>query len=421
MLRRTVAALLVFWAASPAGSAEDKPAPVTAWQLRARFAQHPAGKDLERLRARVQATFGKRALETGTARPLVEEGLVVWAIAVTPEQAKAGVVPKVVINKGQRRADMQALGSGSDLFILYADLPNFTELFYEYDVSGRRTGAGRVQVEYYNPDPDSLVRGNVPRGKLTKHTWKSKIFAGTVRNYYVYAPARYDPKGPPACVMVFQDGGLYLSSVLRTNVTLDNLIHKKEIPVMIGLFIDPGVIPAKDGGRPVANRSVEYDTLSDKYARFLRDEMLPEVGKTYRLRTDAASRAICGISSGGICAFTVAWEMPDQFSKVLSHVGSFTNIRGGHVYPPLIRKTPRKDIRVFLQDGRRDLDNEYGNWPLANQEMAAALRFRGYDLRFVMDEGFHTGLYAGAHLPSMLRWLWRDYKAPEKEKEGSER
>jgi enterochelin esterase family protein len=155
--------------------------------------------------------------------------------------------------------------------------------------------------------------------------------------------------------------------------------------------------------------------LSDQYARFLLEEILPEAGKHVKLRKDAAGRAIAGISSGGICAFTAAWERPDQFSKVLSWVGSFTNIAsgksgrdGGHNYPAIIRKSPKKPIRVFLQDGSNDLDNAHGNWPLANQQMAKALRFKGYDYQFVMGEGFHSNLHGRAILPDSLRWLWRD-------------
>jgi enterochelin esterase family protein len=185
------------------------------------------------------------------------------------------------------------------------------------------------------------------------------------------------------------------------------------MPVTIGIFIDPGQIPSSAGGRPRSNRSFEYDTLSDAYSRFLLEEILPAVGEKYTLTTDPAGRAICGISSGGICAFTVAWERPDAFSKVISYVGSFTNIRGGHVYPALIRKTERKPIRVFLQDGENDLDNLHGNWPLANRQMAAALKFAGYDYRFTMGTGGHNGQQGGAILPEMLRWLWRDYPGVE--------
>jgi enterochelin esterase-like enzyme len=264
----------------------------------------------------------------------------------------------------------------------------------------------------YKLGPDSQEQEGVPHGTVTKYTWTSTVFPGTVRDYWVYVPAQYD-KEHPACVMVFQDGGGYVNpkGQFRVPVVFDNLIHKKEMPVTIGIFINPGNIPAtKPGEAARSNRSFEYDTLSDQYVRFLDKEILPEVGKQYALRQDAAGRAICGISSGGICAFTAAWERPDLFSKVLSHVGSFTNIRGGHVYPALIRKTERKPIRVFLQDGSGDLDNLHGSWPLANQEMAAALKFAGYDYQFVFGDGGHNGKHGGAILPDSLRWLWRGEK-----------
>jgi len=211
--------------------------------------------------------------------------------------------------------------------------------------------------------------------------------------------------------MVFQDGGSYVKADgnFRVPVVFDNLIHKKEMPVTIGVFINPGVIPAKDANKPAEkNRSFEYDTLSDQYARMLLEEILAEVGKKYNLATNANRRAICGSSSGGICSWTVAWQRPDAFGKVISFIGSFTNIRGGHVYPSLIRKTPPKPIRVFLQDGSNDLDNEHGNWPLANQEMAAALKFAKYDYKFVFGDGAHSGKHGGSILPDALRWLWRD-------------
>ncbi len=268
----------------------------------------------------------------------------------------------------------------------------------------------------YQFGPDSQVKEGVPRGKVTKHEWKSEVFPGTVRNYWVYLPAQYDA-AKPACVMVFQDGGNYVKQDgdFRVPIVFDNLIHRGEMPVTIGIFIDPGEIPAgKEGEKAVRNRSFEYDTLSQQYAKFLLEEILPAVGKEYKLTQEASGRAICGISSGGICAFTVAWQRPDAFSKVLSHVGSFTNIRGGHVYPALIRKTEPKPIRVFLQDGSGDLDNQHGNWPLANQEMAAALKFAKYDYRFEYGTGAHSGKHGGAILPEALRWLWRDHRAEKK-------
>jgi enterochelin esterase family protein len=264
----------------------------------------------------------------------------------------------------------------------------------------------------YKLGPDSMEQPDVPHGKLTKHTWKSQVFPKTVRNYWVYVPAQYDPKRP-ACVMVFQDGWAYANpkGEFRVPTVFDNLIDKKDMPVTIGIFINPGVIPSDQADKePDSNRSFEYDTLSDQYARFLETEILPEVAKDYNLRNDAAGRAICGISSGGICAFTVAWQRPDLFSKVLSHVGSFTNIRGGDVYPGKIRKAKHRPVRVFLQDGSGDLDNEHGNWPLANQQMARALQFARYDYQFVYGDGGHNGIHGGAILPESLRWLWRGEK-----------
>ncbi len=267
----------------------------------------------------------------------------------------------------------------------------------------------------YQLGPESQRQEGVPQGKVIKKSWKSQVFAGTERDYWVYVPAQYQADRP-AAVMVFQDGGAYVNEegAFRTPVVFDNLIHKGQMPVVIGIFINPGVIPpAKAGEAPRQNRSFEYDTLSDQYARFLLEEMLPEVGKEYQLTTDPEGRAICGISSGGICAFTVAWERPDAFRKVLSHVGSFTNIRGGHVYPSLIRKTERKPIKVFLQDGSGDVDNLHGSWPLANQEMAAALKFAKYEYEFAYGDGGHNGKHGGAILPDSLRWLWKDYQASE--------
>lgn len=267
--------------------------------------------------------------------------------------------------------------------------------------------------------PDSQRRDGVPRGTVTRHEWRSTVFAGTVREYFVYVPAQYEGKRP-AAVMVFQDGHTFVKEGgdYRVPVVFDNLIHAGEMPVTVAIMINPGVfgdkLTAPQGwNRPQgmkSNRSVEYDTPSDAYARFLESEILPEVGKTVRLAEDPAMRAICGNSSGGICAFTAAWERPDLFRKVVSHIGSFTNIRGGYHYPSLIRKTGKKPLRVFLQDGSGDLDNAHGNWWLANQQMAAALKFAQWDYRAVWGDGGHNGKHGGAIFPDTLRWLWRDWK-----------
>lgn len=266
----------------------------------------------------------------------------------------------------------------------------------------------------YKLGPDSMPQEGVPRGDVTKHTWTSKIFPGTVRDYWVYVPKQYDP-AKPACVMVFQDGGGYVSTngSYRVPVVFDNLIHKKEMPVTLGVFINPGVVPAAStNALPRFNRSFEYDGLGDQYARFLLEEILPEVAKKYNLTTNAASRAIAGASSGAICAFTAAWERPSEFSKVFSTIGTYVGLRGGNDYPTLVRKTEPKPIRVFLQDGSNDLNGYGGNWFLANQEMLAALQFAGYDVRHEWGDGGHSGKQGGAVFPDAMRWLWRDYPAP---------
>lgn len=267
--------------------------------------------------------------------------------------------------------------------------------------------------EDYQPGPDAQVKEGVPQGKVTQHKWTSKIFDGTERDYWIYVPAQYDGS-KPVSLMVFQDGGGFVreKGSFRAPTVLDNLIHAGDIPPMIGVFINPGVVPsAKKGQQPRKNRSFEYDTLSDQYAKFLIEEILPEVEKTYQITKNPDCRGICGNSSGGIAAFTVAWERPDAFRKVISHIGSFTNIRGGHVYPALIRKTEPKPLRVFLQDGENDLDNLHGNWPLANEQMALALKYSNYDYKFVLGTGKHSGRHGGAIFPETLRWLWSDWKS----------
>ena len=267
-----------------------------------------------------------------------------------------------------------------------------------------------IGADDYSLGPDSKPQDGVPKGKVEgPFRFKSQVFPGTIREYRVYVPAQYD-ESKPAAVMVFQDGHAYAGNDYHVPTVFDNLIHKKEMPVTIGVFINPGhkaEEPPSNAWRS-NNRSVEYDTLSGDYAKMVIDEILPEVAKTYKLTDDPERRAICGASSGGICAFTVAWERPDAFRKVVSHIGSFTDIRGGHNYAPLVRKTPKKPIRVFLQDGSNDLDNRHGNWPLANQEMAAALKFAGYEYRFEYGDGGHTHKHGAAILPDTLRWLWRD-------------
>ena len=279
-----------------------------------------------------------------------------------------------------------------------------------------RSGPPQRASAQYKTDPDSLPQEGVPRGKLEgPFLFRSRIITNTVRKYWVYVPAQYTPD-KPACVLVFQDGqrAVKTNGVLRVPQVMENLIAKKQMPVTIGIFITPGARGeeyVEVGGNP-NNRSVEYDSLGDAYARFIIEEMLPEVGKICNLTKDPEGRAIGGMSSGAICAFTVAWERPDQFRKVISGIGSFTNIRGGHVYPQLIRDSEKKPIRVFLEDtlnDNRNANNPNRDWHLQNEAMVAALKEKGCDMTYAFAEGTHADDHGGSILPEMLRWLWRDY------------
>ncbi len=269
-----------------------------------------------------------------------------------------------------------------------------------------------LAADNYPLGPDSQPQEGIPKGKVTQMPpWTdSKVFPGTKRDWWVYVPSQYDAQ-KPAAAMVFCDGAGFVKpdGQFRVPVVFDNLIAKKQMPVTIGIFINPGSFPATgQDQKDRSNRSFEYDSLGDAYARFLIEEIIPEVRKNYRLSEQPGEWTVCGNSSGGIAAFTAAWEHPEAFGKVISHIGSFTNIRGGHVYPALIRQTKDKPkpLKIFLQDGSNDLDNLHGNWPIANTDMAAALKFAGYDHRFILGDGGHSGKHGGSIFPETLRWLW---------------
>jgi sugar lactone lactonase YvrE/enterochelin esterase-like enzyme len=269
-----------------------------------------------------------------------------------------------------------------------------------------------VAQEEYPVHPDSMPQDGVPQGKVEgPFQWTSTIFPGTVRDYWIYVPARYDADTPTP-VLIVQDG-IGRANDWKLPTVLDNLIHKGDVPPQIGVFINPGVVPApRENAQPRFNRSFEYDAMGDRYARFLIEEILPEVKKTYNLSDDPNDRCIAGASSGAICAFTAAWERPDQFRRVLSTIGTYVSLRGGNEYPALVRKTENKPIRVFLQDGSNDLNLYGGSWWVANQDMLAALQFAGYDVNHAWGEGGHNGRHAAAIMPDILRWLWRDYPEP---------
>jgi enterochelin esterase-like enzyme len=267
----------------------------------------------------------------------------------------------------------------------------------------------------YRPGSDAEPREGVPKGevRVMPSFTTSVVFPGTNHEWQLYVPKQYDA-AKPACVMIFFDGRGYanLTGPSRVPVVFDNLIAKKEMPVTIAVFIDPGTFKAtQPGAKDRSNRSFEYDSLGDANTRFVLDELMPLVAKDFNLTKDPAGWAACGASSGGIAAFTLAWERPDRVRKVVSWIGSFTNIRGGYLYPAEIRKSKNapKPLRVFLQDGANDLDNLHGNWPLANQDMAAALKFAGYDYQFEFGEGGHSPKHGGSIFPDTLRWLWRDW------------
>lgn len=260
--------------------------------------------------------------------------------------------------------------------------------------------------------PDAEPKPGVPEGQLVEMpVWKSKIFPDTERAWSVYVPAQYKNDGS-AGLMIFHDGHDYANRKGAWGVptVLDNLIAAGEIPPMVAVFINPGNATGREIKSPwnSSNRSAEYDGLGPRYSRFLLEEILPEVEKQWPVSHDPEMRGLCGASSGGICAFTAAWERPDQFRRVLSTIGSFVNLRGGNVYPSWIRKTERKPLRIFLQDSSGDLDNPFGNWPLANKQMFAALSYMGYDVKLDWQEGFgHNSHRGGAIFPDALRWLWR--------------
>ena len=400
-MRITPLAILLLLS-SPA-SAQDAPA-LTPRSLEAALAARPQAAEADKLAERIRAWFGAEGLLKGSAVPKIDDLMVAWAVELPPPAADAPPA-RVVSDAVHFTMPLTRVGSGG-LYAGVATLSHGEAFTWHFEAADRRLGGG--QLEVYETHPDSREKPGVPKGALRQMpSWESKIFAGTKRDWWVYVPAQYRAENP-AAVMVFQDGAGYREYV---PTVFDNLIAQGDMPVTVGVFIQPGLF---EGGR--SNRSFEYDTLSDQYARFLLEEILPEVEKSVKLRHDAASRAIAGASSGGICAFTVAWERPSEFSKVVSWIGSFTNIasgktvrEGGHNYEAMVRKTPKKPIRVFLQDGANDLDNANGNWPLANQTLAKSLAYAKYDYRFEYGNGFHSNRHGRAMLPDTLRWLWRDY------------
>ena len=377
------------------------------------------------LREAITATFDARDLKEGTA--WTGHGPDFFFATQAPSQ------PSLVIDEAPGPA-MQHL-AGSDLWYAAARIEPVGRLHsFHYMINGAAFG-GKLDLPAFGPL--SYLQPGVPSGTLSEkieHT--SKIYDGMKSESWIYVPAQYDPK-TPAALMVFQDGGGYIQRDANnpTLNVLDNLIAEKKIPVMIAVFINPGDI-TDSPGTPTYNfvkaysdkwhrtlkdsmRSTLYDTVSDRYARFLRDEVLADVQSRYSIRKDAYNHAITGLSSGGICSFNAAWQMPDQFSRVISWIGSFTSIQwkedpgtpdGGQDYPEKVLREPRRNLRVWLQDGSEDQENDrYGSWPLANVRLANALKLKGYDFHFSFGKGTHNSGQGAAEFPEEMIWLWRDY------------
>lgn len=256
------------------------------------------------------------------------------------------------------------------------------------------------------------IRAQVPTGEIKgPYKWISKIYPGTERNYWLYIPAQYDP-GKAACSMIVQDG-LGRANGWRLSAHLDTLIQRKEIPVIIGIYIDHGRVISKDTSNyPRFNRSFEYDGLGDRYARFLIEEIIPEVKKSYNLSDDPNDRSIAGASSGAICAFNAAWEKPDAFRRVFSTIGTYVGLRGADETATLVRKTEPKPLRIFLEDGYNDLNIYAGDWYIANQNLLSALTWAGYEVNHAWGEGGHNNSHTLTIIADALRWLWKDYPAP---------
>jgi enterochelin esterase-like enzyme len=392
------------------------------------------------------------ALDNGTA--WMGEGTdFIWAVRTPGEH------PSLEVD-GKTRPGMKRI-AGTDIWFETGSVTPASKLhFFEYMVNGKQFG-GNTQaattdytkaVEFPVFGPDSYPQSGVPQGKLSeKLTFTSKIYDGMTNDYWIYVPAQYDPN-TPAALMVWQDGQGYIqrdNARNRTLDVLDNLIAQKKIPVMIGVFISPGTLSNPDsplykemmqraagrgrggrggrgrgaaggetgsGPRALPLRSIEYDTVNDTYARYLKDELLPEVYKKYNIRRDAYSRAITGLSSGGICALNVAWQEPDQFSRVITWIGSFTSIQwhsnqldGGEAYPAKVRREAKRDIRIWLQDGSNDLENQFGSWPLQAIQMANSFKLKEYDFHFSFGHGTHNPSQGSAEFPAEMTWLWRDY------------
>jgi enterochelin esterase family protein len=369
--------------------------PITPSQLLDALQVPPRGASAEALAERIRAAFPAGTDLKAGGRPLVDGQIVVFVVAADASFSRP---PRVtgMLNHG-RGIDLVPIGE-TGLWVRAELVATDTKFGYAYTVGDRTFGRGTVEMPQWKYPPESQQQPGRAYGKAVPLKFRSQVFQNN-RTGSIHVPSAYKPDGPAAALMVFQDGDAYVRE--HVGNVVDNLIAARKMPVTILLLLNPGV---NDDGR--SNRSVEYDTLGDRYVTFLEKEAIPLVAKDYKIETDPARRAIGGASSGGICAFTAAWNRPDLFGRVCSQIGSFTNIRGGGAYPDLIRGADRKPIKVFLADGTNDLINQYGDWWQANEAMAAALRDKGYDVDFLQDRGFHAYWTCGRQLPEALTRTW---------------
>ena len=278
-----------------------------------------------------------------------------------------------------------------------------------------------LPAQNYTLGPDSQPQDGVPKGTVTKFVLPpGKTYPGTPHNCAVYVPAQYDASKPTP-FMIFLDGSQALGDAMRVPVVFDNLIAKHDLPPMIAIFVDPGVLPAvSDADQNRYNRIYEYDSLTPRFSEFLLNELIPAVAKNYNLSKNPDDRGLSGVSTGAVGAFAAAWNRPDQFHRVLSFIGTYVSMKGADALPALVRKTEPKPIRIWMQDGTQDHivppepfgSSPFGSWPINNQVMYEALEFAGYDVKFEMGAEAHNLKQGGADLPDALRWLWRGYPEP---------
>ena len=405
MLRRSLlATVFLAWAAffPSLGHAMDRAA------MDQILAMAKTRADAPEFREALVKHLGEAAIKSGEAFNSNGPDFV-WAVETDKQ-------PTIVIDD-QPAGTMRRI-AGSNLWFHVGQLRVGTSHRFNYLIDGARFG-GSFDVPAYTPD--SYARPGVPQGRISEklvHT--SKLYGGMETTYWIYVPAQYNP-AVPAALMVWQDGERYMSrnveeqcrlcpSLYRLQEVTDNLIHDKKIPVMIHVFVSPGTL----NGKPL--RSILYDTVSDKYGQFLEEELLPEVYAKYNIRKDAYSRAIQGQSSGGIAAFTVAFNRPQSFSRVYTVVGSFTALQwkpgeldGGNIYPFKVRREAKRNLRVWMNDGSEDQEANSGSWPLQNIQLANSLKLKGYDFHFSFGGGSHHAALAASELPQCLTWLWREY------------